>query len=67
MITKLGRYNEIGELLIENITTGSQGHIHYWDGDWRIAVTRVAVQMEVKGTGMRTGHRGTYNWSLSWE
>jgi len=28
----LGNYDDIGELLIENRTIGSQGHVHYWDG-----------------------------------
>src|SRR5882724_866993 len=31
MIIELERYNEIGELLIENSTTGFQGHICYWN------------------------------------
>ena len=52
MIIKLGKYNEIGELLIENITTGLQGQICHQDGDQRVSVTRAAVCMEVKGTGM---------------
>ena len=39
MIIKLERYNEIGVLLIENRTTGLQGHVSYWDGDWRVSVT----------------------------
>jgi len=52
MIIELERYNEIRELLIENRTTGSQGHKCYWDRDWRASVTRVAVCMGVKETGM---------------
>ena len=52
MIIELGKYNEIEELLIENRTAGSQGHVSYWDGDWRVSVTRAAVHMGVKGTGM---------------
>jgi len=52
MIIELGRYNEIGQLLIENRTTGSQAHVCYWDGDQRVSVTRAAVHMEVKGMGM---------------
>ena len=32
MIIELGNYNEVGELLIENRTIGSQVHVHYWDG-----------------------------------
>ena len=67
MIIELERYNEIGELLMENRITGSQGHVRYWDRDWRVSVTRVAVQMGVEETGMKTGHRGAYNWPLSWE
>ena len=67
MIIKLERYNEIRELLIENKTTGSQGHVHYQDGDWRVSVTRALVCMEVKGMGMWTGYRGTYNQSPSQE
>jgi len=52
MIIELERYNEIGELLIENRTTGSQGNVHYQDGDWRVSLTRAAVCMEVKEMGM---------------
>jgi len=61
MIIKLERYNKIGELLIENRTTGSQGHICYLDGGWRVSVTMVAVHMGVEEMGMQTWHRGTYN------
>jgi len=61
MIIKLGKYNEIGELLIEHITTGSQGHVCHQDGDQRVSVTRAAVHMEVEGMGMQTGYRGAYN------
>jgi len=39
MIIELRRYNEIWELLIEIRTTGSQGHMCYLDGGWRISVT----------------------------
>ena len=52
MIIELRRYNKIGELLIENGTTGFQGHICYRDGDWRVSVTRVAVHMGMKEMGM---------------
>jgi len=48
MIIELERYNEIGELLIENRTTGLQGHICYQDGGQRVSVTRVAVHMGVE-------------------
>jgi len=67
MIIELGKYNEIGELLIENRTTGSQAHVGYRDRDWRVSVARVAVHMGVKETGMQTGNRGEYNWPLSQE
>ena len=52
MVIELEKYNKLGELLIENRTTGSQGPICYQDGGWRVCVTRVAVCMEVKGMGM---------------
>ena len=52
MIIKLGEYNEIGKLLIENRTAGSQGHIGYQDGDWRVSVTMEAVHMGVEETRM---------------
>ena len=65
MIIKLERYNEIGELLIENRATGLQGHICYQDRGRRVSVTMVTVCMGVEETGMQTGHRGTYNWPLS--
>jgi len=55
MIIELGKYNEIGELLIENRTTGSPGHVCYWDGGQKVSVTRVAVCMGVKETGMQQG------------
>jgi len=51
MIIKLERYKEIGELLIENRTTVSWGHVCYQDGDWRVSVTIVAVHMGVKEMG----------------
>jgi len=31
MIIELRKYNEIGEILIGNNTTGSLGHVIYWD------------------------------------
>ena len=52
MIKELGKYNEIGELLIENRTTGLQGQICYQDGGQRVSVTMVAVHMGVNETGM---------------
>jgi len=67
MIIELGKYNSAKELLIETRTTGSQVHACYWDRDRRVSVTNAAVHMEEKGTGMRTGYRGAYNWSPSQE
>ena len=67
MIIELGKYNEIRELLIENRTTGLQGHICYWNEDRRVSVTNMAVCMGVEEMGMQTGYRGAYNWALSWE
>jgi len=52
MIIELRKYNEIRELLIDNRTTGSQGHIHYQDRGQRVSVTRAAVHMGVKEMGM---------------
>jgi len=52
MIIKLERFNKIGELLIENRTTGLKGHICYWDRGWRVSVTMAAVHMGVEETGM---------------
>jgi len=66
MIIQLRKYNEVRELLIENGTTGLQRHICYWDGGWRVSVT-TAVHMGKKEMGMKKGHRGTYNQSLSQE
>jgi len=67
MIIKLERYNEIRELLIENRTTGLQGHVSYQDRDQSVPVTRVGVHMGLKETGMQTGFMGAYNWPLSWK
>src|SRR5882724_11237865 len=52
MIIKLERYNEIRELLIENRTTRSQGHVCYQDGGQRVSVTMAAVHMGVEEMGM---------------
>src|SRR5882724_5197381 len=65
MIIELGIYNLAKELLIETRTAGSQGHVCYQNGDWRVSVTGAAVRMEEEGTGMRTGDRGAYNLSPS--
>jgi len=64
MIIELRKYNEIGELLIENRTTGLQAQVSYQDEVWEASVTRAAVHMGVKGMAMRTGHRGAYNQPL---
>ena len=52
MIIELRKYNEIGELLIENRTTGSLAHVSYQDKVREASVTRAAVCMGVKETGM---------------
>ena len=52
MIIELRKYNEIRELLIENQTAGSQAQVSYWDMFWGAFVTRVAVCMGVRETGM---------------
>ena len=52
MIIELRRYNEIGELLIENGTTGLQAQVSYEDVVWETSVTRAAVRMGVKEMGM---------------
>jgi len=52
MIIELRKYDEIGELLIENGTTGSQAQVSYQDRVQEASVTRVAVCMGVKETGM---------------
>ena len=57
MIIKLGKYNEVRELLIENRTTGSQGHVCYQDRGWRISVARAAVNMGVEEMGVQTRDR----------
>ena len=65
MIIELERYNEIRELLIEDRTTGSHGHLCYWDRGQRVSVTRDAdrgqkhIQLASE-LGMRIGmHRTT--------
>ena len=52
MIIELRKYNEIGELLIENRTTGSQAQVIYQDEVQEASVTRAAVCMGVEETGM---------------
>ena len=52
MIIELRKYNEIRELLIENITTGSQAQVIYQDEVREASVTREAVHMGVRETGM---------------
>jgi len=51
MIVELGKYNSAEELHIDTRTTGSQGHICYRNGDWRVSVARVAVRMGVGRDG----------------
>jgi len=63
-IIELGEYNSAEELLIGTRTAGSQGHVYYQNRDRRVSVTRVAVRMEEKGTGVQTGHRGAYKWGV---
>ena len=52
MIIELRKYNGIRELLIENGTAGSQAQVSYWDVVREASVTRAAVCMGVKETGM---------------
>src|SRR5882724_1433659 len=66
MIIKLGKYNEAEELHIETRTAGSQGHVCYQNGYWRVSVTRVTVHIGVEETGMQTGYRGAYKQAPSW-
>src|SRR5882724_1462401 len=61
MIIELRKYNETRELLMKKRSTGLQAQVSYQDGDWRVSVARVAVCIEKKGTGMRTGYRGACN------
>ena len=56
MIIEPERYNEIRVLLIGIGTTGSQGHICYWDGVWRVSIS-AAVHMGVEEMGMQTRNR----------
>jgi len=49
---ELGKYNEIGELLMRNRTTVLQAQVSYRDRFWEASVTRVAVCMEVKEMGV---------------
>src|SRR5882724_1199412 len=67
MIIELGKYNEIGELLIGTRTTGFQAQVNYQDGLQEAPVTMVAVHMGVEETGMQTRHRGAYNQPPSWD
>jgi len=52
MIIELRKYIKVGEPLVENGTTGLWAQVSHRDGDWRVSVTRAAVCMEEKGTGM---------------
>ena len=48
MIIELRRYSEIGELHIENGTTGFQAQVSYQDEVQEASVTKVAVRMGVE-------------------
>jgi len=50
MIIELGKYNEIGELLIENRAAGTMD-TYAIDEGWRVSVTMAAVHMAVKEMG----------------
>jgi len=63
MIIELRTYIEVGKLLIEKESAGSQAQVIYRGGDRRVSITRAAVRMEGKGPVRRTGYRGAYNWS----
>ena len=52
MIIELRKYNETGDILMEKGTTWSQAQLSYWDRVRGTPVTRAAVHMGVKGTGM---------------
>jgi len=52
MIIEMGKYNEVGELLIENRTAGSQAQVNYRDVVRKASVTGEAVRMGVKEMGM---------------
>jgi len=55
MIIELEKYNKIRELLIETRTTGSQGHICYWNRGQRVSVNKVAGCMGVEEMGCEWG------------
>jgi len=67
MIIEMGRYNKIGELLMGNRTTGLQAQVSYRDRFQVTSVTRAAICMGLKETGMQTGYRGACNRSPSWD
>jgi len=67
MIIELRTYIEVGKLLIEKESAGSQAQVIYWGEDRRVSITRAAVRMEGKGPVRRTGYRGAYNRSPSRE
>jgi len=50
MIIKMGKYNETDALLKYMDATGSWGHVGYWDRDWKVSVTMVALCMGKEGT-----------------
>ena len=51
MIIELRTYIEVGKLLIEKESAGSQAQVIYRSGDQRVSVTRAAVRMEGKRPG----------------
>ena len=53
-IIELGKYIEVGELLIGNRITGSKAQVTYWDEDRIVSVAQAAVRMGVEGTGVHT-------------
>jgi len=55
-IIELERYNEIRELLIENRTTGSQGHVCYWHGGQKGSVTMAAGGEGGRDVNRSQGH-----------
>jgi len=52
MIIELRKYNEIGELLKGNRTTGLQAQVSYQDRVWDAPITMVAICMGLEETGM---------------
>jgi len=51
MIIELGKYKRSQRIYIDTRTAGSQGHVCYRNGDWRVSVARAAVHMGWKRQG----------------